>query len=87
MAIISKTDQENLIRLLQEGQDIPEKYQDVLFASEQKQKEYELTYDGKAREEDIIADTLAAPLQEVRTFNTDNKFEDGWTNKLILAII
>ncbi len=85
MAIISKTDQENLIRLLQEGQDIPEKYQDVLFASEQKQKEYELTYDGKAREEDIIADTLAAPLQEVRTFNTDNKFEDGWTNKLIFG--
>ena len=40
---------------------------------------------GKAREEDIIADTLAAPLQEVRTFNSDNKFDDGWTNKLIFG--
>lgn len=49
------------------------------------QKEYELLYAGKAREEDIIADTLAAPLQEVRTFNTDNKFSDGWTNKLIFG--
>jgi site-specific DNA-methyltransferase (adenine-specific)/adenine-specific DNA-methyltransferase len=49
------------------------------------QKEYELVYAGKAREEDIIADTLAAPLQEVRTFNSDNKFEDNWTNRLIFG--
>ena len=85
MPKISKKDRDNLIKLLQEGNDIPEKYQDVLFANEQKQKEYELTYAGKTREEDIIADTLAAPLQEVRTFNSDNKFDDGWTNKLIFG--
>jgi len=85
MSKISKKDRDNLVKLLQEGNDIPEKYQDILFANEQKQKEYELTYAGKAREEDIIADTLAAPLQEVRTFNTDNKFDDGWTNKLIFG--
>ena len=85
MSKISKKERDNLIKLLQEGNDIPEKYQDILFTNEQKQKEYELTYDGKAREEDIIADTLAAPLQEVRTFNSDNKFEDGWTNKLIFG--
>lgn len=85
MAKVSKKDRDNLIKFLQEGNDIPEKYQDILFANEQKQKEYELTYDGKAREEDIIADTLAAPLQEVRTFNSDNKFDDGWTNKLIFG--
>lgn len=85
MTKISKKERDNLIKLLQEGQDIPEKYQDVLFANEQKQKEYELTYAGKAREEDIIADTLAAPLQEVRTFNSDNKFDDDWTNKLIFG--
>jgi site-specific DNA-methyltransferase (adenine-specific)/adenine-specific DNA-methyltransferase len=85
MTKISKKDRDNLIKLLQEGNDIPEKYQDVLFANEQGQKEYELTYAGKAREEDIIADTLAAPLQEVRTFNSDNKFDDDWTNKLIFG--
>lgn len=85
MPKISKKERDDLIKLLQEGNDIPEKYQDILFANEQKQKEYELTYAGKAREEDIIADTLAAPLQEVRTFNSDNKFEDGWTNKLIFG--
>ena len=85
MAKISKKERDNLIKLLQEGNDIPEKYQNILFANEQKQKEYELTYAGKTREEDIIADTLAAPLQEVRTFNTDNKFDGGWTNKLIFG--
>jgi len=31
-------------------------------------KEYELTYDGKEREEDILADTMAVPLQPVKTF-------------------
>ena len=82
---IQKKDRDNLIKLLQDGTDIPVKYQDILFAQEKKQKEYELTYAGKAREEDIIADTLAAPLQEVRTFNSDNKFADGWTNKLIFG--
>ena len=85
MPNISKKDRDNLIKLLQEGNDIPEKYQDILFANEQAQKEYELTYAGKTREEDIIADTLAAPLQEVRTFNSDNKFDDNWTNKLIFG--
>ncbi|HPA26002.1 MAG TPA: site-specific DNA-methyltransferase [bacterium] len=85
MAKISKKERDNLIKILQAGNDIPEKYQDILFANEQKQKEYELTYDGKARKEDIIADTLAAPLQEVRTFNSDNKFDDNWTNKLIFG--
>jgi len=85
MANISKKDRDSLIKFLQEGQNIPEKYQDILFANEQAQKEYELTYADKAREEDIIADTLAAPLQEVRTFNSDNKFDDGWTNKLIFG--
>jgi len=85
MANISKKDRDNLIKLLQEGKDIPEKYRDILFANEQAQKEYELTYAGKTREEDIIADTLAAPLQEVRDFNSDNKFDDGWTNKLIFG--
>jgi len=82
---ISKKDRDNLIKILQEGEDVSEKYQDILFAREQAQKEYELTYAGKTREEDIIADTLAAPLQDVRTFNTDNKFKDGWVNKLIFG--
>lgn len=85
MQDISKKDRDDLLKLLQDRKDIPEKYRAILFGDKNVQKEYELNYDGKAREEDIIADTLAAPLQEVRTFNSDNKFEDGWTNKLIFG--
>lgn len=85
MLNISKKDRENLIKLLQEGKDIPPKYRDILCGKEEVQKEYELIYAGKAREEDIIADTLAAPLQQVRTFNSYNEFDDGWTNKLIFG--
>ena len=45
--------------------------------------EYELVYQGKLREEDIIADTLAVPLQKSRTFGGSN--ENGWHNKLIFG--
>lgn len=80
---LSKQQKEKILRLIEKGEDLPDGYKDLLFPNQQ--KEYELTYVGKAREEDIIADTLSAPLQEVRTFNTYNKFEDGWTNKLIFG--
>ena len=39
-------------------------------------REYELVYHGKEREEDIIANTLAVPLQPVRTFN-----KTAWNGK------
>jgi len=82
---IPKKDRDAIIKLLQAGKDIPSKYRDLLCKDEDVAKEYELVYAGKAREEDIIADTLAAPLQEVRTFNRENKFDDEWTNKLIFG--
>jgi site-specific DNA-methyltransferase (adenine-specific)/adenine-specific DNA-methyltransferase len=33
----------------------------------------------------VIAETPAAPLQEMREFNTDNKFDDKWANMLIFG--
>ena len=48
-------------------------------------KEYELTYALKARKEEILSTTKAAPLQKVRTFNNGGKFEDDWENRLILG--
>lgn len=48
-------------------------------------QEYELTYAVKTRESDVIANTLAAPLQKVRAFNSDNCFTDGWVNSLIFG--
>ncbi|MCG2757275.1 MAG: site-specific DNA-methyltransferase [Desulfobacteraceae bacterium] len=39
-------------------------------------------YAGKEREEDILADTMAVPLQPIKTFGKNG---DDWTNKLIFG--
>ena len=40
-------------------------------------------YEGKARREEVLAETPAAPWQLVRRFCTDRPFEDGWRNLLV----
>jgi hypothetical protein len=76
---------------------ISAKYKDTLFWKEIEKKEYELKYWVKEREENIIANTYASPLQKVKTFNSDEVIEhedfirnnetkqkfSGWYNKLI----
>jgi 16S rRNA G966 N2-methylase RsmD len=91
-------DYENLARYISNGDQIPENLLPLLLdayesSAERKNiengalvpKEYELTYAGKSRKEEILSTTKAAPLQKVRTFNSGNKFEDEWENKLILG--
>jgi site-specific DNA-methyltransferase (adenine-specific)/adenine-specific DNA-methyltransferase len=55
-----------LIRLLQKDEALSSEWARVLFPPEK--REYELVYHGKERQEDVIAGTIAAPLQLVRTF-------------------
>ncbi|MBN2533361.1 MAG: site-specific DNA-methyltransferase [Spirochaetales bacterium] len=43
----------------------------------------ELSYPGKAKEQDIILKTLPASLKKVKVFYPDNPFTDGWSNMLI----
>ena len=69
-----------IIRLLQQKEDLSPEWARILFPPEK--REYELVYHGKEREEDIIADTLAVPLQKVRMFGKNG---DGWHNKLIFG--
>jgi DNA modification methylase len=69
-----------LIRLLQQGEDIAPEWARTLFPPEK--REYELVYHGKEREEDILANTLAVPLQLVRTFG---KSDGGWHNMLVFG--
>jgi hypothetical protein len=71
---------QELIRLLQQGEEIAPEWARVLFPPEK--REYELVYHGKEREEDIIANTLAVPLQPVRTFG---KSGESWHNMLIFG--
>jgi site-specific DNA-methyltransferase (adenine-specific)/adenine-specific DNA-methyltransferase len=71
---------QELIRLLQKGEEISPEWARILFPPEK--REYELVYHGKDREEDIIADALAVPLQPVRTFGRNGV---DWHNKLIFG--
>jgi len=60
---------QRLIEILSSGDELAPEWARLLFPPER--REYELVYHGKAREEDIIASTIAVPLQAVRTFNTN----------------
>ncbi len=48
-------------------------------------KEYRIAYAGKIKQEEILADTPAAPWQLVRRFCADKPFDDGWTNLLVFG--
>lgn len=86
------TEQEiqKLIELLQQGKSIPSYYKSKLFDSGDSEfievtKDCKLVYKGKEPKEKIIANTPAAPFQKVRSFNSNNKFDDGWQNMLIFG--
>jgi len=77
---LNKEEIEFITKCLKEGNSLPDNYRYIIpFETK---KEYELTYEGKEREEDILADTMAVPLQPVKTFGNGN---GGWTNKLIFG--
>lgn len=80
MTTITKKDRDRIIEILSNEEDLSLDYKNILFPPEK--KEYELVYEGKEREEDIIADTMAVPLQPIKTFGENGK---AWTNKLIFG--
>lgn len=80
MVRLSKKDRQGIIDILESGEELPVDYKRILFPPER--KEYELVYAGKEREEDILADTMAVPLQSIKTFGKNG---NGWTNKLIFG--
>jgi len=51
-----------VIETLRRGEALPREWAQQLFPPEK--REYELVYDGKEREEDILAGTMAVPLQQ-----------------------
>ena len=77
---LSEQEIEFITQCLKEGKPLPDSYRHIIpFETK---REYELTYADKEREEDILADTFAVPLQPVKTFGSNG---DGWTNKLIFG--
>jgi len=79
MKKLTKKQIKQINEFLEKGQVLPEEYKNLLFETK---KEYELVYDGKEREEDIIAETMSVPLQPVKTFGKDGL---DWENKLIFG--
>jgi len=79
--LITDQEIEKIAGLLKQGKPLPEDYKGTLFETK---KEYELVYADKEREEDILADTMAVPLQKIKTFR-NGKNGDGWTNMLIFG--
>lgn len=49
----TKQQREYIIKLLQDGKDLPQEFKYLLFPT--KQREYELLYAGKIRKEDLLA--------------------------------
>ena len=86
--MLNKHEIELIIECLKNGDQVPEGYRDVLFPT--LQKEYELTYSGKMRKEDILSNedgTFPVPLQVERVFNGNEyeQFEDGWRNMIVFG--
>ena len=69
-----------IIEKLRRGEELPAEWARELFPSEK--REYELVYHGKEREEDVLAETMAIPLQPVRTFGKNGH---DWQNLLIFG--
>ncbi|MFH1627265.1 MAG: site-specific DNA-methyltransferase [Pseudomonadota bacterium] len=79
-----------MIALIQEGKPLPLKYRSSLFTGDDGEyveatKDYRLVYTGKMPKEAVLRTTPAAPLQQIRSFNTDNPFKDNWRNMLIFG--
>lgn len=74
MLKFSEQEIEKIVSRLREGKTL-------LFDTK---KEYELIYFDKEREEDILADTMAVPLQKIKTFR-NGASGNSWTNMLIFG--
>lgn len=68
------------LKLAESGEELPADWARELFPPER--REYELVYHGKETEEQILADTMAVPLQPVNTFGQNGV---DWHNKLIVG--
>jgi len=86
--MLTKSERDFLIRLLEKGESLPDDFKYKLFPTEH--KEYELAYAGKMRKEDIIANedgSFPVPLQIKKVFNGNEHplYDDGWRNMIVFG--
>jgi site-specific DNA-methyltransferase (adenine-specific)/adenine-specific DNA-methyltransferase len=87
---LTEKDKQKIIQCINDDKPVPAIYKQKLFGNHdveyvESTKDYKLIYKGKARKEDIIANTPAAPLQKIRSFNADHSFEDDCSNMLVFG--
>ena len=81
MKKLTKQQKEEVIKKIQEDKPLSDEYRFLIpFDTE---REYELTYAGKERKEDILADTLSVPFQPIKKFGEVK--ENEWHNMLIFG--
>ena len=81
MKKLTKQQKEEIIKKIKEDKPISDEYRFLIpFETE---REYELTYAGKERKEDILADTLSVPFQPIKKFGEAK--ENEWQNMLIFG--
>jgi len=81
MKKLTKQQKEEIINKIREDKPISDEYRFLIpFETE---REYELTYAGKERKEDILADTLSVPFQPIKKFGELK--ENEWNNMLIFG--
>ena len=81
MKKLTKQQKEEIIKKIREDKPISDEYRFLIpFETE---REYELTYAGKERKEDILADTLSVPFQPIKKFGEAKEGE--WQNMLIFG--
>jgi DNA modification methylase len=85
--MLSETDKSELLRLIEAGHPLPERWRTKLLPGSARAaevgKEYRLVYDGKMKREEVLATTPAAPWQLVRSFCEERPHGDGWKNLLV----
>lgn len=86
--MLNTVEKDYLIKLIQDGNEIPEDFKYKLFPT--LHKEYELVYAGKMRKEDILANedgSFPVPLQVEKVFNGNEHeaFEDSWRNMIVFG--
>lgn len=87
---LSDAEKRDLIRLIEQGKPLPEKYRFLLFEDK---REVELVWNGKTREVatailpfqtlEHIDEPRKETNQEAELFDTRGRQQKGWTNKLI----
>jgi 16S rRNA G966 N2-methylase RsmD len=81
MPRLSEVEKLDLLRRIEAGEPLPEPWRERLFPASGRTaevgKEYRLVYEGKARREEVLANTPAAPWQLVRRFCTERAHDDG----------